>query len=380
MSDRFAVPRRVLPSGSLGGAKPTEATLNHEPDVQAVGVVEGAADTLRPYLTEDALRDAERSSAGLSTGFVASLDVEGLRWAPGSLYLVAGGPGEGKTTFLLELLFRHVEARSRGVAADRGPAVFVSYQESRLAVFARLLQRASIHPDSPPGAPPRPIVEEWLRRGGEIDSSGARAAEWSDELSDAADRLDGHGRDGLLTIVDGDRYGRDLESLVNALESARRRAGVAPSLVVVDSAPEFWSSGERPSTGAFNRLARVAEHLRRFAKGHTEGEERPEFALPIILGAGVGGPAGGSGEVGSEVAAEATADIRTTRQPELHDLRGLGPLLDAASGVLTLHRPDRDDGQPLRVKVVKNRHGRAEATVDLGFYGSWSHVAGNPGA
>lgn len=363
-----------------------------DPKVKPLHASEGTPDLFRPYTLEDARRDAAAAGEGLPTGFKA-LDQEDLRWKPGKLYVVAGRPGEGKTTLLLEMLMRHVEERSKyldlpdtflGIdddvwaktkekaaqALEKGPAVFVSYEDNRFNLYVRLLLRtcAGPTPDDPQAeldqAPPKVVAEEWLRTG--TVSDAAPAERWAYDLERAAEELDSYSRNGLLVLLDGDQDGGDVDRLLENLRAAQNARGEPPSLLVVDYYQKIRPPADLRGASRYEQLQEVADLLRRYAKGEQEGQERPEYAVPVLVGA--------------QVNRDVTAGKESV-QPELHHIREADDLANDATAVLTLHRPGADkDGQPLKVKVVKNRDGRRDRIVELGFYGSCCHVADEPEA
>ncbi len=336
-----------------------------DPRVKPLRASEETPDLFRPYTLEDARRDAAAAGEGLSTGFDA-LDRAEVRLKPGKLYVVAGRPGEGKTTLLLEMLMRHVEARAAAdtISSERGPAVFVSYEENRFNLYLRLLLRAIATTRERPGVPPRSVVEAWL--GTRTIGPGAMAETWVDELERAGDELDALSEKGLLVLLDGDRDGPEVDSLLNNLQASQEARGKPPSLLVVDYYQKVRPPANLRGASRQEQLQEVADLLRRYAKGEQEGQERPEYAVPILVGA--------------QVNRDVTAGKESV-QPELHHIREADDLANDATAVLTLHRPETDqDGQPLKVKVVKNRDGRRDRIVERGFYGSCCHVADEPEA
>ncbi len=334
-----------------------------DPKVKPLHASEGTPDLFRPYTLEDARRDAAAAGEGLSTGFDA-LDRAEVRLKAGKLYVVAGRPGEGKTTLLIEMLMRHVEARAAAdtISYERGPAVFVSYEDNRFNLYVRLLLRAIATTRERPGAPPRSVVEVWLRT--RAIGPGAMAEVWVDELERAAGELDALSEKGLLVLLDGDRDGGDVDVLLDNLRTSQEARGEPPSLLVVDYYQKIRPPADLRGASRYEQLQEVADHLRRYAKGEQDGTERPEYAVPVLVGA--------------QVNREVTASKKPI-QPELHHIREADDLANDAAAVLTLHRPEADtDGQPIKVKVVKNRDGRRDRIVELGFYGSCCHVADAP--
>ena len=86
-----------------------------------------------PYLLEDLERDVLMTSEGLKTGY-ASLD-QTIRIPQGAITLVAGRPGHGKTTLLLNLLVNMLRQESLRDQAF----CFFSYEESKTALAVKLI-------------------------------------------------------------------------------------------------------------------------------------------------------------------------------------------------------------------------------------------------
>jgi replicative DNA helicase len=328
-----------------------DANERHRQGTMPADLEEGAEVVAAPvnlfqrYTLEDARRDAQAAGEGFPTGF-AFLEENDFRWRPGKLYVVAGRPGDGKTCLLLELLMRNVEARANSPEDGRGPAVFVTYEESLRDVYLRLVLRkrgragdrlddAKLHQRA-----------RWLALG---DSDNAKL---NRELAEAAAVVDDYTRRGLLVILDGDQDGHDAGQLLEGLEQSARTLGKAPSLVVVDYYQKVRpAEGLRAATRQ-EQLQDVADRLRRFSKGQPQagGEMRAEFAVPVL------------------VAAQVNRDALNGKDPhpELHNIREADDLANDAAGVLTLSRPTEAS---LKVKIVKNRDGKREATHELNFYG-----------
>jgi replicative DNA helicase len=315
------------------------------------------------YTLQDARRDASAAGEGLSTGF-AQLDAWGLRWNPGKLYAVVGRPGEGKTTLLLEILMRHIEAREAGkVSSDRAPAVLVTYEENRHDLFLRLLLREIARAGNRT-PPPRHVAKTWLQTG-KIAAADSMASMWDTLLRDAAERLDAHANAGRLTLVDGDRDGGDVRTLLGGLGAAAQTFGAPPSLVVVDYFQKIKPpQDEYLRTSRQAQLQEVADELRQYAKGQTgarEDDSLTAYAVPVVVGA----------QVNRETVRVGSKDKEDERQPELHHIREADDLANDAAGVLTLFRPEPGT---LQVKGVKNRDGERDRIAKFAFDGACSHV------
>lgn len=363
-------------------------------EVEPLDVPEGTPDPdreraavrelMRPYLLEQARDELRAAGEGLATGYDA-LERWGLRWRPGKLYAVVGRPSEGKTTVLLDLLMRHVDARAEGRAPDdRAPAVFVTYEENRHDLYLRLLLREvyRLARENAGGAghpftlnAHRKDVEEWLKSG--AVRPGATAAAEADLIAEAAARLDAHAAAGRLLLLDGDTRGGDVYALMRNLHRAALDIGRPFSLVVVDYFQKIRPPLELRGATRQVQLQEVADVLRRFAKGkppalegeeEEEGPEVTEYATPVVVGA--------------QVNRDSTrATDGSTMQPALHQIREADDLANDAAGVLTLHRPPEEeengkkrDGKVINVQVVKNRDGARGGEFGLDFAGEFNHL------
>ncbi len=318
---------------------------HHEADAE---VIAEPVNLFLPYTLEHARRDALAAGEGFPTGF-AFLEENDFRWRPGKVYVVAGRPGDGKTCLLLELLMRNVEARASRLEDARGPAVFVTYEESLRDVYLRLVLRERGRIVNRTADARLEQRARWLARG---DSGSASLDK---ELTAAAATVDNYMRRGLLVIVDGDQEGRDALQLLAGLEGSARTTGKVPSLVVVDYYQKVRTTEAMRNATRQEQLQDVADRLRRFAKGESQDAGNPtraELAVPVL------------------VAAQVNREPLTSKDqhPELHHIREADDLANDAAGVLTISRQTDD---VLKVKIVKNRDGkRGGPPHDLNFYGA----------
>lgn len=324
--------------------------------------LERALEVFRGYGLTEARAEAGSMAEAVSTGFVG-LDTEEFFLSPGKVYAVAARPSEGKTTLLLELLMRRVEARAQEDLWHGGPAVFVTYEENLNDIYLRLLLRQigvrGLRSSGRTQVPPRRIAKQWLRDGKIADGS-SEASLWASSLATAAEELDAHRSDGRLVILDGDRDGGDVDRLLDTLRSGSRALGAPPSLLIVDYFQKVRPPRDLRGGNRQEQLQEVADLIRRFAKGEAIGRHPadPKFATPVVAGA----------QVNRET---------VNGQPELHHVREADDLANDAAGVLTLWRPmdpEKGGGMTLHVKVVKNRDGRRDRELELPFYGEFGHV------
>lgn len=344
----------------------------------------------RPYTLTDARAELVGMGPGMPTGF-PTLDAF-VRFRPGKVYVLAGRQGEGKTTFGLNLLLRHVEERARRLPSlahlfaaapclsdadlpdpqhDRtwetvtGPAVYVGYEGSRAEIYVRLVMRQiavqRVGAGRPVGSASQMDVERFLR--GEPLRPGADAEFTADEIARAVERLDAYGRAGLLVLVDGDEKDRDLRSLLDALRRGGLRA--RPSLLVIDYYQKARVPADLQSASRQQQLAAISGEILRYAKGMVGDTLVPGQAVPVLVGAQV-----------------ARSQVKTGEQPTQDAIREADDLVNDASVVLTLSRPKDREGNAgatgedrrLNLAIVKNRDGRRDVIVPFAFAGDAYHV------
>lgn len=125
--------RQVLASAQQ--VFPQGTTPQHSETVEADSMPPNgtnlAKDLPLPYTLSDLKRDVLQDPEGLKTGFEPLDKV--MRIAPGSLTIVAGRPGEGKTTFQINLLKNLIKAHS-----DKA-FLFFSYEEQSRYIALKLI-------------------------------------------------------------------------------------------------------------------------------------------------------------------------------------------------------------------------------------------------
>lgn len=310
--------------------------------------VEPPADTPKlfsRYGLAEARADASAAGAGVSTGF-PELDEAGVRFGAGRVHLIAGRPGEGKTSLLLEILSRYAAAAARG--STSAPGVFVSYEMNRYELFLRLVVqevgRRRVESHLPGGAPSLDLRGRWLR-GENVPE------EIAVEMDGAAAEVERLIRLGLIVLVDGDRDGGEVDTLVEALQEAADARGAPPGLVILDYAQKVRPPREARAASRQEQLAIVSDVVRQYSKGGTS----PAYAVPVVLGAQV------------------NREGRET-QPKLHHVREADDLANDASTLLTIYRPE-DRPETMSIAVEKNRDGPSGGSpLVLGFDGPSMHV------
>ncbi len=187
---------RENPEAALNVAEITLSRLKTEARAAAgIGLPE-------PYTMSDLLRDLERTQDGLKTGY-KDLD-QYLQIPRGAISIIAGRPGHGKTTFMLNLILN---------MARKNPDkkfYFFSYEEAERWLAVKLLMMACGHVFNPqknlacyieylkglyPGGPEL-VIEQARKEVGELLSSGritliyrnAAADEIADMVQAFADR------------------------------------------------------------------------------------------------------------------------------------------------------------------------------------------------
>ncbi len=280
-----------------------------------------------PYLLEDLASDLASVSEGLRTGY-ESLDQD-FRIAQGAITLIAGRPGHGKTTLLLNLFLRLIE-RSPDQAF-----YFYSYEEARSRLALKLimiLAGEELHRDFNQGA-----YVNYLK-----EKRGTKPA-----IEEAIKRYEALSSSGRLWLLDRRLSAEDLAGSIGYL-SSRGDAGA----VFVDYIQKIPL--QRPAAQRYLELKEVSGLLL---------EQAVSQNLPIILGAQVGrGAPGGSKE----------------NRIRLDNLRESGDLEQDANLVLGLYNEsaekteeagysDQATAVDLEVSVLKNRGGIAGRKQRLSF-------------
>lgn len=284
-----------------------------------------------PYLLEDMLHDLRSTTEGLLSGY-ASLD-KLLRIPTGALTIIAGRPGHGKTTLLLNLLVHLLRAY------PSLPFYFYSYEEARSRLGLKLLMILAghvLHPEHNQGEYLSYIkhYQGVTRQEPAIDQAMEQLKEWLDT--------------GHLLLMDKRLPGEDLAAIIGH-EAGRGQVGA----VLIDYIQKIPL--QQPMSQPYLTIKEVSSLLL---------EQAVSQNIPIILGAQLGRGSGSSKEGGSRV--------------RLDNLREGGDIEQDASLVLGLFNASVDkieeDGKAntgpivdLEVSVLKHRAGIAGRKAVLSF-------------
>jgi len=279
-----------------------------------------------PYLLEDLAGDIQALGSGLTTGW-SSLD-ELARIPQGAITLVAGRPGQGKTTLQLNLLANMLKAYPA-----KSFSLF-SYEEAKpwlslkliMLLAGRVLSQAF-------------NLEAYLNYMRE-----KRACQPDKEIEKAISLFEEWTGSGRLLISDKRLPAEDLASTIGYLA---QRAEVGA--VVIDYIQKI--SLRKPDEQRYVAVKRVSDLLL---------EQAVRTGLPIILGAQF-----------------ARATSRST-PVSLDNLRESGDLEQDANLVLGLHNKALEDAElegkkldraevDLRVTVLKQRGGQAGKSCSLAY-------------
>lgn len=278
-----------------------------------------------PYLLQDIEKDFQAISEGLSTGY------EGLdkiaRLQEGAISIVAGRPGHGKTTLLLNLLVNLIKAY------PERRFYFFSYEEARSRLALKLLMimaQEVLQKETNQGA-----YTNYLRE--------KRAKEQNKKIEQALQEYQRLTVAGRLTLSDQRLAGEDLTATIALL--ARRGDTGAILVDYIQRIPVHGQYSQR-----YLEIKAISDMLLDQAVRHN---------LPVIVGAQLNRSAGGGAH------------------PRLEQLREAGDLEQDAHLVLGLYNQSVDEieeGQQdkarevdLRISVLKNRSGMAGSSSVLTF-------------
>jgi DNA primase len=284
------------------------------------------------YLLTDLIEDIGRTSDSLSTGF-ACLDPL-FKIPQGALTIVAGRPGQGKTTFQLNLLLNMAKARP-----DR-KFYFFSYEEARKWLAIKLIMILAGKTLGTAGDNLYAYLNYLQQKRG-TDKQIEAAIQEFDKLTTS----------GRLTICDQSLTAEDLTATISYLAKAGEVGAV-----FVDYIQKIPLQRQTQSQ-RYLELKRVSELILDRAKRED---------LAIILGAQLNrAPASRTGEA---------------KRPRLEDLRESGDIEQDASLVLALFNRAQEakDEDPwdvaamagevdLEISILKNRAGMAGKCATLTF-------------
>lgn len=272
------------------------------------------------YSIQEYKEDEKHEPAGLKTGY-DNLD-KILSFPNGGLTIIAGRPGHGKTTLMLNLMMNQIKRPE-----NEGKAFFfISYEQPRKQLMRRLVMMESGH-----------IVDN-----AKMDMNYAdigRSLKFDKEhesIKKALDTLGGYIQAERLALIDHPYFIDELAGMLKKWTGRYSIGGVYIDYVQKVKARGGWKDG-------YLVLKAISEQFLESAKA---------LKIPIILGA--------------QVNRTAAASMETLR---LESLREAGDLEQDANLVLGLWNKARgaadDSGEPwekgrkttLYIKVLKNRDG-----------------------
>jgi replicative DNA helicase len=290
-------------------------------------VVRTMADILQETFQQiQDIHDRKSRLLGLSTGFYELDDkLSGLQ--PGQLYIVAGRPSMGKTSFALNIA-EHVALR----------------EQKSVLLFS--LEMAS-----------QQIAQSMLCSHARVDSSLLRTGRVSEE--DFARLLQAAGlfNDAKIFIDDS----ADLSALEVRTRARRMKAREGIGLVVVDYLQKMHArQGSKAPESRQLEIAMISSNLKAVAK---------ELEVPVIALAQLNRGAEG----------------REERRPMLSDLRESGAIEQDADAVMALYReeyykPDTEKKGVAELLLLKNRTGPV-GNIEMAFlkqFTRFENLAGRP--
>ena len=272
------------------------------------------------YSIPDYLEDEKHEPAGLKTGY-DNLD-KILSFPNGGITIIAGRPGHGKTTLMLNLMMNQIKRPE-----NQGKTFFfISYEQPKKQLMRRLVMMESGH-----------IVDS-----AQMDMNYAaigRALKFGIDhelIKNALDTLGGYIQAERLALIDHPYFVDELAGMLKKWAGRYQIGGVYVDYIQKVKARGGWKEG-------YLVLKAISEQFLESAKA---------LKIPIILGAQV-----------NRTAAESMERLR------LESLREAGDLEQDANLVLGLWNKARgaadDSGEPwerdrkttLYIKVLKNRDG-----------------------
>ena len=282
-----------------------------------------------PYLLEDLYEDARFTSPSLSTGY--SLLDSMAKIPGGALTIIAGRPGHGKTTFLLNLLVNMLQ-----IYPDN-KFYYFSYEESRLKLatkLAMIMAGVEIQRETNYGAYVNYLQERRPVKKG-VDYS---------KIDQALSQYKTFTDSGRLLLSDDMYPAEDLASVMELLARQGDTGAVFIDYIQKVSLLSPAQGGQR-----YLDIKRVSEILLRQAVS---------LDIPIILGAQLGRDKQGSNKV------------------RLDNLRESGDIEQDANLVLGLYaeameleaqdiKVKRDPETSIKISILKNRNGEPGRSQDF---------------
>jgi replicative DNA helicase len=260
----------------------------------------------------DSLRSREGRLLGLPTGFYEIDDLlSGLQ--PGQLYVVAGRPSMGKTSFALNIIEN------------------VAIKEGKPCLFFSLEMAAS------------QISQSFLCSRARVDSSLLRAGRVTNEEYERLQMAAVAFNDAKIYIDDA----ADLSALELRTRSRRMKAAHGIELVVVDYLQKMHArTSVKQQDSRQIEIAMISSNLKSLAK---------ELNVPVVALAQL----------------NRSAEGREDRKPLLSDLRESGAIEQDADAVMALYRdeyyhPDTEKKGVAEILLLKNRTGPV-GNVDMAF-------------
>jgi len=308
-------------AGDLTGA---EAELSKAlKEVRATRGIEAP----EPYLLEDLSGDILSTPEALSTGW-DSLD-KLAKIPAGALTIIAGRPGQGKTTFQLNLLSNLLK-----LYPDKSFYYF-SYEEARKAIALKLIMMragVTLQAESNYGA----YVHYMKARGGSVEASNKSIEQTLQEFKEITSA-------GRLIISDDMYPAEDLATVIGLLAKKGNTGAV-----IVDYIQRIPTQSQ---SQRYLELKNISGRLL---------EQAVQLDIPIILGA------------------QLNRSQDNTR-PRLENLRESGDIEQDANLVLSLYTPAIEDMEKadyvekvsaevdMEVSILKNRGGYSGKKITLSF-------------
>lgn len=264
-----------------------------------------------PYKVDDFLQDINKAQTGLKTGF-NSLD-KYLEISRGALTFVAGRPGHGKTTLMLNVLLNMVENYP-----DQNFYYF-SYEEARDRLSLKLIMN---------------LAEYTLNKQTNFNAylnyfKEKRGTEDQvDKIEKALSQLYDYTEENRLYLVAEAMKADRLASTIHHLANRDDNVGA----IFID----YIQKVEPPTSQdqRYREIAKVTERLRETAQ---------TLSIPIIAGAQL--------------------NRNTTGKPKMDHLRESGDIEQDANLILGLVDASQDEvveGEDMKIYILKNREGPTE--------------------
>jgi len=304
----------------------TEAEAEMDKALREVRINRGI-EAPEPYLLEDLSEDILSSPEALSTGW-DSLD-KLAKIPAGALTIIAGRPGQGKTTFQLNLLSNLLKLY------PEKSFYYFSYEEARKAIALKLIMMRAgvvIQKDSNYGA----YIHYMKSRGGSVEASNKSIEQTLQEFKEITSA-------GRLIISDDMYPAEDLATVIGLLAKKGNTGAV-----IVDYIQRIPTQSQ---SQRYLELKVISSRLL---------EQAVQLDIPIILGAQLN-------------------RSQDNTKPRLENLRESGDIEQDANLVLSLYTPAIEDMEKadymehvsavvdMEVSILKNRAGASGRKITLSF-------------